>query len=67
MIRINLIPVRQVQKRTLGQQQLILFALALLGGVLANVYWTNDADKTRSTERRAASPSWKVTSSNSRR
>ena len=46
MIRINLIPVRQVQKRTLGQQQLILFGLALVGGVVANVYWTSDAQGT---------------------
>ena len=46
MIRINLIPVRQVQKRTLGKQQLILFGLALLGGVMANFYWTNTAQST---------------------
>jgi type IV pilus assembly protein PilN len=46
MIRINLIPVRAVQKRTLGQQQLVLFALALAGGVIANVYWSNDAQNT---------------------
>jgi type IV pilus assembly protein PilN len=43
MIRINLIPVRQVQKRTLGQQQLILFGLALISGVVGNVYWTGSA------------------------
>src|ERR1700682_5264850 len=46
MIRINLIPVRQVQKRTLGKQQLILFGLALVGGVMAHFYWPNAAQAT---------------------
>ncbi len=43
MVRINLIPVRQVKKRELGRQQLYLFALLLLGGVLANYFWLKDA------------------------
>jgi type IV pilus assembly protein PilN len=41
MIRINLIPVRQVKKRELGRQQLILLGLVLAGGVLGNYYWTD--------------------------
>jgi type IV pilus assembly protein PilN len=42
MVRINLIPVRQVKKRELGRKQLYLFALLFLGGVLANYFWLKD-------------------------
>jgi type IV pilus assembly protein PilN len=43
MIRINLIPVRQVKKRELGRQQLYLFGVLFLGGILANYFWLKDA------------------------
>jgi type IV pilus assembly protein PilN len=39
MVRINLIPVRQVKKRELGRQQIYLFGLLFLGGLLANWFW----------------------------
>jgi type IV pilus assembly protein PilN len=45
MIRINLIPVRQVKKRELGRQQLYLFGLLLLGGILGNYFWFRDAQE----------------------
>jgi len=41
MIRINLIPVRQVKKRELGRQQLVLFGVLFLFGVLLNYVWFN--------------------------
>jgi type IV pilus assembly protein PilN len=43
VIRINLIPVRQVKKRELGRQQLYLFGLLFLGGLLGNYFWLRDA------------------------
>jgi len=39
MVRINLIPVRQVKKRELGRQQLYLFGVLLLGGIMGNYLW----------------------------
>lgn len=39
MIRINLLPVRAVKKREMGQKQLILFALVLSGALICNYYW----------------------------
>ena len=45
MIRINLIPVRQVKKRELGRQQLYLFGILFLGGLLANYFWVRDAQE----------------------
>jgi type IV pilus assembly protein PilN len=45
MIRINLIPVRQVKRRELGRQQLYLFGVLFLGGILANYFWLRDAQE----------------------
>jgi len=42
MVHINLIPVRQVKKRELGRQQIYLFALLFLGGLLGNYFWLKD-------------------------
>ncbi len=39
MIRINLLPVRQVKKREMGRQVLILFAVLLVLGVVLNYLW----------------------------
>jgi type IV pilus assembly protein PilN len=39
MVRINLLPVRVSKKKEAGQQQLILFALVLVFGVIANWLW----------------------------
>lgn len=39
MIRINLLPVRAAKKREFGRQQLILFALILVGGGVGNYFW----------------------------
>ncbi|MHB8420100.1 MAG: PilN domain-containing protein [Myxococcales bacterium] len=39
MIRINLIPVRQVKKREAGRQQLVLFGAALIAVGAANYWW----------------------------
>jgi type IV pilus assembly protein PilN len=39
MIRINLLPVRQVKKREMGRQVLILFGVVLVLGVLLNYLW----------------------------
>jgi len=36
MIHINLLPVRAAKKREFGRQQLILFGLILVGGLLGN-------------------------------
>ena len=37
MVRINLLPVRVSKKKEAGQQQLILFAVVLVGGIVFNV------------------------------
>ncbi len=42
MIRINLLPVRQVKKKEAGQKQLILLALVLVGAFIGNFYWYNE-------------------------
>src|SRR5579863_6203619 len=51
MIRINLIPVRQVKKRELGRQQLVIFAFFLLLVGVGNYLWIGsvqaDLDKRR--------------------
>jgi len=39
MIRINLLPVRQAQKRELGRQFLVLAAIVLVGALGGNYYW----------------------------
>jgi type IV pilus assembly protein PilN len=39
MIRINLLPVRVSRKKTAGRQQLVLFALVILGGYVGNLLW----------------------------
>jgi type IV pilus assembly protein PilN len=39
MIRINLLPVRQVKKREAGRQILILFGVVLLAAVGGNAFW----------------------------
>jgi type IV pilus assembly protein PilN len=46
MIRINLLPVRAVKKREMGQKQLVLFALVLVVAAIGNYYWYADAAKT---------------------
>jgi type IV pilus assembly protein PilN len=39
MIRINLLPVRVSRKKTAGKQQLVLFALVIVAGLLGNYLW----------------------------
>lgn len=41
MIRINLLPVRVSKKKTLGKQQLVLFALVIVAGFVGNFLWAN--------------------------
>ena len=41
MIRINLLPGRVAKKKTLGKQQLVLFALVIVAGFVANFGWAN--------------------------
>jgi type IV pilus assembly protein PilN len=41
MVRINLLPVRVSKKKERGQQELILFALVLAFGIVANYLWIN--------------------------
>ncbi len=56
MIRINLLPVRQVKKREMGRQVLILFAVVLIGGVVINYLWySSRASVQEDAERRLAS------------
>ena len=40
MIRINLLPVRVSKKKAAGKQQLILFALLIVGGYVGNFLWS---------------------------
>ncbi len=40
MIRINLLPVRVSKKKVAGKQQLILFVLVAILGVIGNLFWT---------------------------
>jgi type IV pilus assembly protein PilN len=44
MIRINLLPVRAAKKREFGRQQLILFAVLVLGAFVGNYLWLNKVD-----------------------
>lgn len=48
MIRINLLPVRQVQKREVGRQILILAAVVVVGGLVGNYLWYADREAERS-------------------
>jgi type IV pilus assembly protein PilN len=41
MIRINLLPVRVSKKKELGQQQLLLFALLVVLGLVGNYVWNH--------------------------
>jgi type IV pilus assembly protein PilN len=41
MIRINLLPVRVSRKKAAGKQQLLLFALIIVGGYLGNFLWAS--------------------------
>jgi type IV pilus assembly protein PilN len=41
MVRINLLPVRVSKKKEAGKQQLILFALVLVLGILGNFLWAS--------------------------
>lgn len=47
MIRINLLPVRQVQKREVGRQILILAAVVVIGGLVGNYLWYSDRENER--------------------
>ncbi|HTN53480.1 MAG TPA: PilN domain-containing protein [Anaeromyxobacter sp.] len=40
MVRINLLPVRVSKKKEAGKQQLVLFAVLLVGGVVGNYLWS---------------------------
>jgi type IV pilus assembly protein PilN len=44
MIRINLLPVKAAKKREFGRQQLILFALILVGAGVGNYLWFKAED-----------------------
>jgi type IV pilus assembly protein PilN len=41
MIRINLLPVRVSKKKAAGKQQLVLFAVVVVGAVVLNVAWAS--------------------------
>jgi len=41
MVRINLLPVRVSKKKEAGKQQLLLFAVLLLAGVVGNFLWSS--------------------------
>ncbi len=41
MIRINLLPVRISKKKEAGQQQLVLFALAIVFALVCNFWWSH--------------------------
>src|SRR5712671_4038017 len=56
MIHINLLPVRAAKKREFGRQQLILFGLILVGGLLGNyTWWKAEKDSLTTLEQRIAS------------
>src|ERR671922_630924 len=56
MIRINLLPVRAAKKREFGRQQLILFALILVGAGVGNyVWWKAENDNLTALNQRIAS------------
>jgi type IV pilus assembly protein PilN len=41
MIRINLLPVRVSKRKAAGKQQLVLFAILILGGYVGNYVWAS--------------------------
>ncbi len=41
MVRINLLPVRVSKKKTVGKQQLLLFALVVVLGFIGNFFWAS--------------------------
>jgi type IV pilus assembly protein PilN len=41
MVRINLLPVRVSKKKAAGKQQLVLFAVLILGGYVGNYLWAS--------------------------
>src|SRR4051812_10217593 len=45
MIRINLLPVRQVKKREMGRQVLVLFAAVVLLAAVVNYLWLDSLQK----------------------
>jgi type IV pilus assembly protein PilN len=47
MIRINLLPVRQVQKREIGRQILILATLVIVLGLVGNYIWYQNRESER--------------------
>lgn len=42
MVRINLLPVKVSKKKEAGKQQLVLFALLLVGGLIGNWFWNSN-------------------------
>jgi type IV pilus assembly protein PilN len=56
MIRINLLPVRAAKKREFGRQQLILFALILVGAGVGNyLWWKSENDNLNALNQRIVS------------
>jgi type IV pilus assembly protein PilN len=56
MIRINLLPVRAAKKREFGRQQLILFALILVGAGVGNyMWWKSENDNLNAINQRIVS------------
>jgi type IV pilus assembly protein PilN len=56
MIRINLLPIRAAKKREFGRQQLVLFALLLVGALTGNyLWWKTEADNLAALNQRIAS------------
>ena len=45
MVRINLLPVRVSKKKEAGKQQLWLFAVLLVGGILVNSLWQGSRER----------------------
>jgi type IV pilus assembly protein PilN len=55
MIRINLLPVRVSRKKTAGKQQLVLFALVIVAGLLGNYLWAQSrASELKSRQQKVA-------------
>ncbi len=55
MVRINLLPVRVSKKKEAGKQQLALFLVLLLGGLVFNYFWSKShADELKARRAKAA-------------